>query len=164
MWLARSNASQLLRKKNPVSALTPVLHASLLRLSFLFFPHVGLFLWTLWGQTHGEHSCCSIHIGELVSREYSRSWFILPLHQQSSLVPLEDSFSGCGGNSELCPLVVMPTLVRNASWIPVSWLRDCESFILIHAPQFLIIFFLNAWDRARNMRDTAWLCWGGLKG
>lgn len=140
-----------------------MLHASLLPLFFLFFPRVGLFpVKSLrsnpWGTQLLQHSyrwTCLKGILQVLTYP--------SLAQQSSLVPLEDSFSGCRGDSELCPLVLMPTLVRNASWIPVSWLRDCESFIFIHVPQFLIIFFLNAWDRARNMRDTAWFVGEGWR-
>lgn len=53
------------------------------------------------------------------------------------------SFFACRGVTELCPLVIMPTPVRNASCIHVFWRRDCESFIFLHVAEFLIIFFMR---------------------
>lgn len=124
--------------------------------SFLpHFSHVEFFPFELFEIKPMGTQSSSIHTRDLVSGLYSSSWLVLALYQWSSQIPLKGYFFTCRGVSEHCPLELMPPLLRNASWVPVSWLRDCGSFLFSHTPDFLSIFFLNAQSSARDQRDTA---------
>lgn len=86
-----------------------------------------------WGAQVPQHPCRWTCLKGLVQV------LAYPWHQWSSLAPLEESSFAC---REV--MVAMPALVRNASWIPVSWLRDCEFlYSSMHQSSSLFSFLMH---------------------
>lgn len=120
-------------------------------LSSSFFSRRIFSFWIIWGQTHGDRGAAA-SIQVTLSQGYTLGLGLsFPCTSEVLWFPWRDVFYLLRSQWAL-PLEANSTLT---SWIPVSHLRDCESFLFNHAPKFLIILYLNAWSSAGDQRDTA---------